>query len=62
MIVDVLLADEDMSVEEHEAIVVDDEIIEVGGPANGVSLVVGGNVATATVIRGESNPRVIKRR
>ena len=57
VIVDVLLADEDMSVEEHEAIVVGDDIIEVGGPADVLSPVVGSNVAAATVIRGESNPR-----
>ena len=56
VIVDVLPAD-DMSIEEHEACVVDDDIIEVGGPADGLSLVVGGNVAAATVNRGESNPR-----
>ena len=49
--VGVLLADEDMSVEEHEAIVVGDDIIEVGSP------VVGRNVTAATMIRGESNPR-----
>ena len=55
--VGVLPADEDMSVEEHKAILVGDDIIKVGGPADVVPPVVGRNVAAATVIRGESNPR-----
>ena len=57
-IVDVLPADEDMSVEEHGTIVVDGDM---GGPADGLSPVVGCDVAAATVIRGERATRGVSK-